>query len=320
MSSSFDRRSVLTGLAGLGLAAADCGPAMAAIRQPFFERIRRPIGLQLYTLGEEAAKDFDRVFARLVEIGYRDIELPELYGKNPADIKAAADRAGLAISCLHISAYSIGGSLSISSEPQSIADLLKTLGASDTVLPMSRMPPSFKMPKDGNFEPAMVRAFAEADADHWKRTADLLNERASALRPYGIRLSYHNHNVEFVPIGKSTGWEILADATDPALVTFETDIGFLGAAGIDPVAFLRRYSGRIRQVHVKDIKPTTKINYALEMDSAVIGEGKFDWATILPEADKAGAKYYYVEMEPPYGISRMEAAARSFAYLAKLRA
>jgi sugar phosphate isomerase/epimerase len=293
---------------------------MAAIRQPFFERIHRPIGLQLYTLGEDVAKDLDGAFAQLVEIGYRDIELPELYGKKPADIKAAADRAGLGISCLHISAYSIGGSLSISSEPQSIADLLHTLGVSETVLPMSRMPPSFKMPKDGDFKPAVVRAFAEADADHWKRTAELLNERASALRPYGIRLSYHNHNVEFVPIGKSTGWEILADATDPTLVTFETDIGFLGAAGIDPVAFLRRYSGRIRLLHIKDIKPTTKINYALEMDPAVIGEGKFDWASILPEADKAGVKYYYVEMEPPYGIPRMEAAARSFAYLAALRA
>ena len=320
MSSSFDRRSVLTGLAGLGLAAVDCGPALAAIRQTFFERIHRPIGLQLYTLGEDVGKDLDRAFARLVEIGYRDIELPELYGKKPADIKAAADRAGLAINCLHISAYSIGGSLSISSEPQSIADLLKTLGASETVLPMSRMPPSFKMPADGNYQPVVVRAFAEADADHWKRTAELLNERASALRPYGIRLGYHNHNVEFVPIGKSTGWEILADATDPKLVTFETDIGFLGAAGIDPVAFLRRYSGRIRLLHIKDIKPTTKINYALEMDPAVIGEGKFDWARILPEAEKAGVKYYYVEMEPPYGIPRMEAVARSFAYLTKLRA
>lgn len=320
MSSSFDRRSVLAGLAALGVAAADRGPAAAAIRQPFFERIHRPIGLQLYTLGEDVAKDLDGAFARLVEIGYRHIELPELYGKKPADIKAAADRAGLAISSVHISAYSIAGSLSISSEPQSIADLLKTLGASETVLPMSRMPPSFKMPVDGNYQPAVVRAFAEADADHWKRTAELLNERASALRPYGIRLSYHNHNVEFVRIGKSTGWEILAENTDPTLVTFETDIGFLGAAGIDPVAFLQRYSGRIRLVHIKDIKPTTRINYALEMDPAVIGEGKFDWAKILPEADKAGAKYYYVEMEPPYGIPRMEAAARSFAYLAALRA
>ena len=320
MSSSFDRRSVLTGLAALGVAAVDCGPAVAVTRQPFFERIRRPIGLQLYTLGEEAGKDLDRAFARLVEIGYRDIELPELYGKKPAAIKAAADRAGLAISCLHISAYEIGGNLSISSDPQRIADLLKTLGASETVLPMSRMPPTFKMQKGEDPHPAMVRAFAEADADHWKRTAALLNERAAALRPYGIGLGYHNHNVEFVPIGKSTGWEILAAETDPKLVTFEVDTGFLGASGIDPVAFLQRYSGRVRQLHIKDIKPTTKINYALEMDSAVIGEGKFDWATILPEAHKAGVKYYYVEMEPPYGIPRMEAAAKSFAYLAKLRA
>ena len=123
MSSSFDRRSVLTGLAASGVAAATCGPAIAAIRQPFFERIHRPIGLQLYTLGEDVGQDLNRAFAQLVEIGYRHIELPQLYGKKPADIKAAAGRAGLAISCLHISAYSIGGSLSLSSEPHFLRGL-----------------------------------------------------------------------------------------------------------------------------------------------------------------------------------------------------
>ena len=115
------------------------------------------------------------------------------------------------------------------------------------------------MPQGNDYKPAMVRAFAEADVDYWKRVAELLNERAAALRPYGIRLGFHNHNVEFVPIGKTNGWEILASASDPALVTFEADIGFLAAAGIDPVAFLRRYSGRIRQLHIKDIKATTGV-------------------------------------------------------------
>jgi sugar phosphate isomerase/epimerase len=40
--------------------------------------------------------------------------------------------------------------------------------------------------------------------------------------------------------GKRTAWEILADETDPALVHFEADVGWIASAGVDPLAFFKR--------------------------------------------------------------------------------
>jgi sugar phosphate isomerase/epimerase len=181
------------------------------------------------------------------------------------------------------------------------------------------LPEGFRLQAGETFQAAIARALGAAGADLWKKTAAMLNEKAVALKTLGISLGYHNHNVEFAAIGKTTGWEILAHETDPKLVSFEIDIGWLAAAGVDPVAFFKRYSGRVRRVHVKDVKPTTTTNFALSMDPTEVGSGKLDWARILPAAYKAGARHFYVEQEPPFEFARMEAVAKSFAYLSKLR-
>src|SRR6476659_1313134 len=106
------RRSLVTGLSSLAALWWLEGRALAAPRQTFFAKIGQPIGLQIYTLGDEAGRDIDATFAQVAAIGYREIELPNLYGRKPADIRAAADRAGLAIRSIHIPAQGSGsGSL-----------------------------------------------------------------------------------------------------------------------------------------------------------------------------------------------------------------
>jgi sugar phosphate isomerase/epimerase len=176
-------------------------------------------------------------------------------------------------------------------------------------------------PRPGEGMMAMIpRAFAEAGPDIWKRTAALLNERAAALKPMGITLGYHNHNLEFAPTGGTTGWDILMGESDPGLVFFEVDVGWVAAAGLDPVAFLRRHRGRVRWLHVKDLTADTVANFALAMKPTEVGSGKQDWARILPAAFRAGVRHFYVEQEPPFAMARMDAASKSYAYLAGLRA
>ncbi len=321
MESGIERRALLAGLAASGLAASM--PAIAGAKhKSFFDRIKRPIGLQLYTLGDEPAKDLDGVLSKLAAIGYRDLELPGLLGKTPAVLKAAADRAAVSYSCIHLAAMPNmpADALSLRSPVQRIIDELGVLGLKQAVLPIMLLPDDFKLNAGETFQAAIARSLAEAGPDIWKRTAALLNERAAQLKAHGISLGYHNHNVEFLTLGKTSGWDILADETDKKLVTFEIDIGWIAAAGLDPVAFLKRYTGRVRQIHVKDVKASTKTNYALLMDPTEVGSGKLDWARILPAAHKAGVKHFYVEQEPPFERARMEAAAKSFAFLSKLLA
>ncbi|MBB5685965.1 sugar phosphate isomerase/epimerase family protein [Sphingobium boeckii] len=316
------RRSFITGLSAVGAMGLLQSGAVARPTRSFFDRIGRPLGLQLYTLGDEAGKDIDATFARVSAFGYRDIELPGLYGRSPADIRAAADRAGVAISSLHLAAgaFGKGTGLMLTSPVEEIAASLKALGADKAVMPIMIFPANIKPEKGETFQSAIGRAMIEAGPDIWKRTASMLNERAAALKPFGIRLGYHNHNLEFAPVAGTTGWDILMAECDRDLIHFEVDAGWIATAGLDPVAFLRKHAGRVLQMHVKDVAAGNTQNFALSMKPAEVGSGVLDWARILPAAYKAGVRNFYVEQEPPFTIPRMEAARRSADFLTALKA
>jgi sugar phosphate isomerase/epimerase len=316
------RRSMLSALVAAGGISMLDTATLAKAPRPFFKRIGLPIGLQIYSLGDEPSKDLDGTFAKVAAIGYRDIELPSLLGKTAAEVKAAADRAGLQISALHVPAAPMNGPAAgtFQDSVQNIVDILGALGAKNAVAPIMLFPSGMKFGAGESFQTVITRAMAEAGADVWKRTAALLNEKAAALKPHGISVGYHNHNLEFAPVGNTTGWEILMAEFDPKLISIELDVGWVTAAGLDPVAFIKKHKGRLRQMHVKDVKATTKPNFALSMDPTQIGDGQQDWAKILPAAYKAGVRNFYVEQEPPFAMARMDAVKRSFDYLAKLKA
>lgn len=320
--SVIDRRSSLSAIAGM-VAAAIAPPAWAGQGRPFFQRINKPIGLQIYTLGPEAGHDIDATFAEVAAIGYREIELPGLLGHSPARVAEAARKAGLDIVSVHLplTAGMAGPSdLTFASEPAAIVEAMGTLGARWAVAPIFRIPPGFR-PRQGESMPdALARTVVESGAELWKQTADELNRLGSALKGAGLRTGYHNHNLEFMPLGDTTGWEILWQETDPGIVSFEIDLGWVATAGRDPARFLEDTKGRVKLLHVKDTGVGNPQGFALGMTPAEVGTGTLDWPRILPEADRAGVEHYLVEQEPPFAIPRMEAARRSFAYLASLRA
>jgi sugar phosphate isomerase/epimerase len=316
------RRSIVSAIVAAGGISMIETSALAKIPRTFFKRVGLPIGLQLYSLGDEPSKDLDGTLARVAAMGYRDIELPGLLGRTAADLKAAADKAGLKYSCLHLPASPLfgGTGLSLSDPAEEIAAVARTLGITNIVMPIQLIPEGFSPGPGESFQAAIARAMTAAGAGIWKRTAAVLNEKALALKPHGIALGYHNHNIEFAPVGSTTGWEILMREIDPKLVSLELDIGWIAAAGLDPVAFLNKHQGRVRQLHVKDVKASTKSNFALSMDPTQIGDGKLDWARILPAAYKAGVRNFYVEQEPPFAMARIDAVKRSYDYLVKLKA
>lgn len=316
----FNRRNFLALLAAS--AAAGCVGAPASIVSPlrFFERVGKPIGLQIYTLGPDAGRDIDATFAQVAQIGYRQIELPNLFGKTPAELAAAARGAGLEIVSVHLPLLENSGpmGLTLGSDPAQVADALGTLGTSWAVAPILLMPDNFAMGPGESFAVAIGRAVAAAGEDHWKRSADLLNRKAAALAPLGIKVGYHNHNLEFAPVAGTTGWDIMWRETDPGLVFFEVDTGWIATAGRDPAAFLDGARGRVRLLHVKDVAADNPTSFAIGMNPAEVGSGVLDWASILPAAERAGVQHYLVEQEPPFTIPRIEAATKSFTFLNSL--
>lgn len=317
MNPSLNRRAMLAGAFTAGAALALPACVTRPDTRAFFDRKSLPIGIQLYALGDEPQKDLEGTLKKVAAIGFRDIEMPGLLGREPADVRRAADAAGVAISSVHIGTT---GDLSVRTDPQRLADVLGVLGARQAVVPMFPMPSGFKLLPGENLATAFARAVKEGGEKMWTDLAALLNERGASLKAHGIALGYHNHSVEFMQVGERTAWEILADETDPALVHFEADVGWIVSAGVDPLAFFKRYSGRVRQLHVKDVKAGLVPNTAMRTDPTEVGSGTVDWARVLPAAYAAGARHFYYEQEPPFAIPRIEAAAKSYAFLAQLRA
>jgi sugar phosphate isomerase/epimerase len=308
------RRSAL----GVGLAAVAAGLAgrAGAATGPFFKRTGLPIGLQLYTLGADLATHLEEQLGQLSKMGYGAVEMAGYLGRTPKELRAAFDKAGLVCPSSHVQAASSAAAPGLADIDRVIADA-QVIGIKHIVLPSSPVPSHIDMaPKPGETRGATLgRLATQMTADDWKSTADLLNAKGAVLKKAGMTMGYHNHNVEFAPVGGTTGLEILLKSTDPLLVQFEMDVGWVVAGGGDPFALLKAHGGRFKQMHVKDVKATTKTNYVFQQDPTEIGSGIIDWKHLLPAAYAAGVRGFFVEQEPPFEKPRMEAVKVSVDYL-----
>ena len=314
MDSTFSRRQAIIGASATCLAASRAGAA------PFFGPSRIPLGAQLYALGPDLATSLESNLAALARIGYRRVEMAGFLGRSAQQLRAAFDNAGLECHSAHvpIRAMFAGQGDTLADLPKLIDDA-HVLGWRYVVLPIFNFPASASAPNAGeNPLDFIVRAGKQMTADDWRATADLLNTSGDALAVAGLRMCYHNHNFEFAPIAGTTGYEILLERTDPRLVSFEMDAGWVAAAGLDPIALLQRYPGRFRLMHVKDIKASTKPNFAFQQDPTEVGSGMMDWKRILPAATAAGIVEFYVEQEPPFVVPRLASLEKSYRYLVSL--
>jgi sugar phosphate isomerase/epimerase len=167
---------------------------------------------------------------------------------------------------------------------------------------------------------APMRAMTREDA---KQTAYLANQIGASARSAGLQYCYHNHYFEFVDQGDGgIGYDQLLHDTDPALVQFEIDCGWMAVAGHDPVAYLKRYPGRFPMVHVKDFLAPEPAMAGGAMGalrvSTELGTGVVDLGAIIPVALEAGVRHFFVEQEAPFRhMTQLQAAAVDYAYLAR---
>ena len=314
------RRRVLgAAVAGLGLSLPGLR-TMGAETVPFFKRHHLPIGLQLYTVGAAARKDLTGTLSRVAAAGYQTVELAGLYGNSPQAMRKAADDAGLKYTSIHIQPQSAKGEPGFDQPPEVLAASMQVLGLDDVVLPMFLMPEHLPKPdsKSGGYAGYLDQVGPLITVDDWKVTAAFLNTKGAALQKVGLRLSYHNHNVELRPIGDTCGLEILLENTDPKVVHFEMDVGWVAAGGADPIKILEHRKGRFKMMHVKDLMATTKTNYAMQQDPAEVGNGMLPWRKILDVAYATGVRKFFVEQEPPFKGDPLDSIAISAKYLSMI--
>lgn len=291
----------------------------STVGDTFFSRIAKPIGLQLYALGDTVGHDLPGTLRAIKQMGYDVVELPNLYGRPATELRLLTQDAGLEIASLHVPARPMGpGGISFEDEPDEVARIADALGANHLVMPVPLLPDDFAFREGENFPAAIGRTFRTTGTDHWHRTAHRFNEIGSAMTARGLALGFHNHNMEFAPVADTTPFEILVNETDPELVGFQLDIGWVVSAGEDPLAWIERLDGRLLSLHVKDVAEGHQPAYYFDTSPTEIGSGTIDWASVLPSAEAAGNEYYFVEQEPPFTMPRPEAMAKSAQYLKSL--
>lgn len=252
----------------------------------------KPIGLQLYTLRNELQKDLLGTIKQVATIGYREVEIYDLYGNPPAKFARILKDNGLTAPSGHYMTKQVK-----SNWDKEIANA-KTMGLK-----------------------YMVNAILEPEErqtlDDYKRLADLFNKAGEQTSQAGIRYCYHNHNFEFKKYGSTTAYDYLLKTLDPKFVNFEMDCFWVTHAGQDPVAYLQKYPGRFPLLHIKDMQdhpaPTQEFDAKMGL-FAPVGHGSIDWKRIFEAADTGGMKHFFVEQDeceqPP-----LDAVRLSYQYL-----
>jgi sugar phosphate isomerase/epimerase len=290
---SISRRRFLGSLAvGAAVARASIGRVAGAQGT----RQLRPLGVQLYTVRSEMARDVEGTLAKIAAAGYKEVEFAGYFDKTPQDIRAMLGRHGLSAPSTHV-AYSTIGEKWARALDDSAA-----IGHRFLVIPY--------LDDETRKQP-----------DVWKKVADNLNRAGEATRKAGLQLAYHNHNFEFVPEQGTMPFDYLLAHCPANLVQIEMDLCWTVAAGQDPVAYFKKHPGRITMVHVKDLKrlPASAAvgTGPVIPDITDVGAGLIDWKRLLGAAADAGVQHYFVEHDqPPAPFESIQASAK---YLMALR-
>ena len=283
-----DRRSFLAALGAAAgssvLAAAGLGCAPASQSAATGRRLR-PIGVQLYTLRREMERNVEATLARVAQIGYREVEFAGYFNREPTALRMTLTANGLSAPSAHIPLEVLRDSLGPT------IDAARVLGHEYIVMP-------YLEEKD------------RRTIDDYKRVAEIVNRAAESGQRAGIRLGYHNHDFEFVPLGRVLPYDVLLASLDPALVTMELDLYWITKAGYDPLTYFAKYPGRFQLVHLKDSSgpPDNRI--------VDVGRGVIDWKRIFAQRDQAGIRHYFVENDNP--TDDFAAIETSYRYLSQL--
>ncbi len=259
------------------------------------------MGVQLWTVNAQMKADIPGTLKALKGTGFDVIETAGLYDGTATALKSQLQDAGLGCRSCHVNMGALLDNLDMH-----IANT-HALGASWLVCSSPKTPGPIDQTKP------WVQAMGETmTLDAYKQNADYIAMLAPKVTSAGLKFAYHNHPMEFADLGGGvTGYELFAQSSD--LLRLEMDLGWVFAAGLDPVAMLHKYAGRVDLLHVKDM-----VKDANGYRSVEIGRGMIDWKTTLKAAHDTKVSGFFVEQEEPYLKPIFESLQDSVGYLRKL--
>jgi sugar phosphate isomerase/epimerase len=246
------------------------------------------VGLELYSVREDCAKDLPGVLKAVAKMGYQGVEFAGYHGRTAEELRKLLDENGLKCCGTHIALDALLGE-----------NLEKTIAFNKTL---------------GN--KYLIVAYLPENRLNTKEkciaTAKIFNEVARKLEPHGMMTGYHCHDGDFKPMASGEiPWDMLFDNLDKKVV-MQFDIGNAMSAGVQAAPYLEKYPGRALTVHIKDHSKTN--------NKALLGEGDVNWKEVIPLLrGKAGTEWFIIEQEsyafPP--LECVEKCLRNFEKMVK---
>jgi sugar phosphate isomerase/epimerase len=241
-----------------------------------------PLSVQLYSLREASARDFDGVLQAVSAMGYQGVEPFNLFGRSPEAFRRQVEALGMTVSSSHFPWANRTG----------VAELVDVLGA----LGLSRAV--------GGFAPDDFR-----DLDAVRTAAEASADLAEQLAAHGITLALHNHWWEFELIEGRPAYHYLQELVPS--IEFEIDVYWAANFGSrDPAVEIERVRDRTPLLHVKD--------GPLVRDAAMVavGTGRLDIPQIVRAADQEVLEWLIVELDD-CDTDMLEAIRQSRDYLVR---
>jgi inosose dehydratase len=263
---------------------------------------------------------FEQCVSEMALAGFQGCSVGHKYPTDPAVLRAALELRKLRISEPWVSTY-----FTIADMEQQTVDaveaqlaFLKAVGGTDLVVA--------EFGRSSHLQPIALFANRPVFTDgEWELLSNGLNRVGKIAETAGMRLCYHHH----LGTGVMTRADVdrLMESTDPELVHLLLDTGHLAAAGDDPLAAARAHAGRIKHVHLKDIRPEVVSRVREEGLSfqngiedgifTVPGDGVIEFVPILQTLGDAGySGWLVVEAEQdPAKANPLTYALKARAYL-----
>ena len=261
-------------------------------------KYRANIGIQLYTMRDAMKKDTAGTIKAIAEAGYKQ---GEMYGFPNCDdmIKASHDH-GLAMNSTHFE-----WETAVNPSDEGFSDFKKIVEKANKIK-LTHLVVPYLHGKD------------RKNLDGYKRVAGNLNKAAVVAKKAGIQLAYHNHSFEYQPMGGSNGFEVFIKEFAPEM-KFELDVFWVKAGGVDPVGLIKKLSGRVSQLHLKDLKAGLKLPIYGGMPKEAfkeLGNGMIPMESIIEAGKAAGVAHCHVEQD--HSPNPLASIKESVAYLKSL--
>ncbi|MHA8083221.1 sugar phosphate isomerase/epimerase family protein [Aquirufa sp. A-Brett2-15D] len=244
-------------------------------QKPFSKVLKDTPGVVSFTFRNDFSKDVAGTLDYIKEMGIRNIEFSNLFGKTATEMRALLDARGMV--CTSYGVYYDA----LTNKTEKVIEDAKTLGVEFVRVGM--------IPHKGEFTVQQ----ADAAIKDFNRVGKILKEN-------GLEFSYHNHGYDFTPHEKGTLYDYLIQNTNPKYVSFELDILWVHQFGQDPLAYLKKYPARFKLMHVKDLKKGVPVGLDVKTspeNDVPLGSGQINVKAILKQARKSAIKYYYLEDE-----------------------